>query len=97
MLTRVLTPADTSHTPRFTPGVAIPVAFFAADGSNGEDDVRGSVSTWYALYLDTPTPPRVFVAPVATIVLAAGLGILFVTRARREDADPTQSPPEASS
>jgi len=97
MLTRSLMPVDTVRAPRFMPGQAIPVAFYAADGSNGEDEVRGSVSTWYALYLDTPTPPRVFVAPVATMVLAAGLGILFVTRARREDADPNLSPPEASS
>ena len=85
VLTRPLAPADTAQAPRFTTGYAIPVAFIAADGSNGEDDVRGSVSTWYAVYLDVPTPTRVFVAPLATIALSAGLGMLLVTRAQRRE------------
>jgi hypothetical protein len=43
------------------------------------------VSTWYAVYLDVPTPTRVFVAPLATIALSAGLGMLLVTRAQRRE------------
>jgi DMSO reductase family type II enzyme heme b subunit len=85
LLTRPLASTDTTKAPRFTTGRAIPVAFFAADGSNGEDDVRGAVSTWYAVYLDVPTPTRVFVAPLATIALSAGLGMLLVTRAQRRE------------
>ena len=85
LLTRPLASADTTNAPRFTTGRAIPMAFFAGDGSNGEDDVRGAVSTWYAVYLDVPTPARVFVAPLATIVLSAGLGMLLVTRAQRRE------------
>src|SRR5262249_17399045 len=85
VLTPALTPSDTTQAPRWGTGRAIPVAFFAADGSNGEDDIRGAVSTWYAVFLDVPTPSRVFVAPLATIVLSAGLGMLLVTRAQRRD------------
>jgi cytochrome c oxidase cbb3-type subunit 2 len=86
MFTRPLASSDTTKVPRFTTGHAIPVAFFAADGSSGEDEVRGAVSTWYAVYLDVPTPTRVFVAPIAMIALSAGFGMLLVTRAqRRED------------
>jgi DMSO reductase family type II enzyme heme b subunit len=85
LLTRPLASADTAQAPTFMAGRAIPVAFYAADGSNGEDDVRGAVSTWYAVYLDVPTPTRVFVAPLATIVLSAGLGMLLVTRAQRRE------------
>jgi hypothetical protein len=83
VFTRPLASADTTKVPRFTTGHAIPVAFFAADGSSGEDEVRGAVSTWYAVYLDVPTPTRVFVAPIAMIALSAGLGMLLVTRAQR--------------
>jgi DMSO reductase family type II enzyme heme b subunit len=85
VFTRPLASSDTTQAPRFTTGHAIPMAFFAADGSSGEDDVRGAVSTWYAVYLAVPTPSRVFVAPIATIVLSAGLGMLLVTRAQRRE------------
>jgi DMSO reductase family type II enzyme heme b subunit len=84
VFTRGLASTDSTR-PRFTSGHAIPVAFYAADGSSGEDDVRGAVSTWYAVYLDVPTPTRVFVAPIAIIALSAGLGMLLVTRAQRRD------------
>ena len=87
VLTRSLASSDTAQVPRFTTGRAIPMAFYAADGSNGEDDVRGAVSAWYAVYLAVPTPTRVFVAPIATIVLSAGLGMLLVTRAQRRERD----------
>jgi DMSO reductase family type II enzyme heme b subunit len=82
--TRSLASGDTTA-PRFDAGHAIPVAFFAADGSSGEDEIRGAVSTWYAVYLDVPTPTRVFVAPIAMIALSAGLGMLLVTRAQRRE------------
>jgi DMSO reductase family type II enzyme heme b subunit len=85
VFTRPFASNDTTQAPAFTTGHAIPMAFFAADGSNGEDDVRGSVSTWYAVYLAVPTPSRVFVAPIATIVLSAGLGMLLVARAQRRE------------
>jgi mono/diheme cytochrome c family protein len=85
VLSRALAPSDTTKAPRFTAGQAIPIAFFAADGSNGEDDVRGSVSTWYAIYLDVPTPTRVFAMPIATVLLTAGFGFLLITRAQRRE------------
>jgi DMSO reductase family type II enzyme heme b subunit len=93
VLSRPLTPSDTTHAARLAPGRAIPIAFYAADGSNGEDEIRGAVSTWYAVYLDVPTPTRVFVAPLATILLSAGLGMLLVTRAQRREreSDPSHT------
>lgn len=81
-LTRALESAD-STAPRFVPGATTPIAFFVADGSNGEDDVRGSVSTWYSIYLDVPTPPRVYIAPAATALLTAGLGLGVIASAQR--------------
>ena len=85
LFTRPLASSDSTKVPRFTTGHAIPVAFYAADGSNGEDEIRGAVSTWYMVYLDVPTPTRVFVAPVVMIALSAGLGMLLVTRAQRRE------------
>ena len=93
-LTRALASGDTARTPRFTAGVPIPIGFFVADGSNGEDEVRGAVSGWYALYLDVPTPATVYVAPAVTTLLTAGLGFIVVARARRRARSPDQAPAE---
>ena len=82
-VSRPLVPADSAAATPFMPGRAIPIAFFAADGSNGEDDVRGAVSAWYAIYLDVPAPPRVYIAPVVAVLLTAGLGIAIVKRAQK--------------
>lgn len=66
-------------------GTAIPVAFFAQDGSSGETGHRGSVSAWYFLYLDTPVPSTVYTLPITATILTAGLGLLVVARARRTE------------
>jgi mono/diheme cytochrome c family protein len=96
-ITRSLVPADTTRAPVFATGRAIPIAFFAADGSNGEDDVRGSVSAWYAIYLDVPTPRRVYVAPAAAMLLTAGLGVLGVMQAQRRERTSRRSTTEDKS
>jgi DMSO reductase family type II enzyme heme b subunit len=67
----------------FPLGQAIPVAFQAADGSSGEVGTRGSVSAWYALYLDVPAPASVLVLPVAAAIATLVLGAVVVTRAQR--------------
>jgi len=87
-------PADTSKAPPFVAGRAIPIAFFAADGSNGEDAVRGAVSGWYSIYLDVPTPTRVYVAPGLTMLLTAGLGLMLVRQAQRRERNAERSNPE---
>ena len=89
--TRAIASADTARAPRFAAGEPIPIGFFVADGSNGEDDVRGAVSGWYALYLDVPTPASVYVAPAVTTLLTAGLGFIVVARARRRGRSADQS------
>jgi hypothetical protein len=80
---RSLATTDTSQHLQFRTGHAIPVAFFVWDGSNGESGSRVAVSTWYFLSLDTPTSPRVFVAPVLAMVLTLGVGWTVVRRAQR--------------
>lgn len=66
----------------FREGVAIPVAFFAWDGSSGETGMRGSISTWYYLFLEEPRSPAVLVVPLLAVVLTGGLSLLAVRRAR---------------
>ena len=83
--TRALVPADTAAALAFVTGRAIPIAFSAADGSNGEDHVRAAVSTWYAIYLDAPTPRRVYVAPTLSTLVTAALGFLLVSRTQRRE------------
>jgi hypothetical protein len=61
------------------------MAFFAADGSNGEGEVRGSVSAWYIIYLAVPTPAKVYIQPVFAGLLTAGLCIFVVLRAQRRE------------
>jgi len=82
---RSLVPADSSVAATFVPGEALPIAFFAADGTNGEDAVRGSMSAWYAVYLDIPTPSRVFVAPFVAVLITATIGLAIVWQAQRQE------------
>ena len=83
VLTRALAPSDTANEVPFDAGRAIPVAFFAWDGSSGEHGSRMAVSTWYFLALDRPTPPSVFISPVLAMLVTLGLGLVVVRRAQR--------------
>jgi mono/diheme cytochrome c family protein len=84
VLTRALASPDTASQLPFRSGRAIPVAFFAWDGSNGEHGTRMAVSTWYFLALDEPVPARVFISPVLAMMLTLGLGLLVVWRAQQK-------------
>ena len=84
VFTRALASADTASQLPFRTGRAIPVAWFAWDGSNGEHGTRMAISTWYFLALDEPVPARVFISPVLAMVLTLGLGILVVWRAQQK-------------
>jgi hypothetical protein len=77
--------AGGTGSPALPRGEAIPVAFFARDGSSGETGHRGAVSSWYFLYLDQPVAAGVYVWPVAAALLTALLGLVVVTRAQRAE------------
>ncbi len=88
LFTRALATDDPASDVQFPMSEAVPVAFFAWDGDNGESGARSSVSSWYFVYLTEPTPPTVLVAPLLAMALTAGLGLVVVARAqRREDED----------
>jgi mono/diheme cytochrome c family protein len=83
VLTRALATSDTANDVQLATGRAIPVAFFAWDGSSGEHGSRMALSTWYFLALDRPTPASVVVSPVIAMVVTLGLGMLVIVRAQR--------------
>lgn len=84
VFTRALASPDTASQLPFRTGRAIPVAFFAWDGSNGEHGTRMAISAWYFLALDEPVSARVFISPVLAMVLTLGLGMLVVWRAQQK-------------
>jgi mono/diheme cytochrome c family protein len=86
VFTRALATPDTANEVQLEAGRAIPVAFFAWDGSSGEHGSRMAVSTWYFLALDRPTPPGVFISPVLAMLVTLGLGLVVVRRAQRRGA-----------
>ena len=90
-LTRPLATRDSTISVAMVPGRTIPIAFFAADGSNGEGDIRGSVSAWYGIYLEVPTPARAYITPVLAMILTAVLGMTVVLRAQRRHNAGTRS------
>ena len=91
---RALVTPDSTERLQFRTGEAIPVAFFAWDGSNGEEGGRAAISTWYYVYLDRPTPGTVYATPAVAMLLTAGLGFGVVARAQRRESRARSQDPE---
>ena len=87
MLRRPLDGGGIENRLAFEAGRAIPMAVYAWDGSNGESGTRGSIGSWYFLYLDQPTASTVYVAPILATLLTAALGVVVVVRAQRRARD----------
>jgi DMSO reductase family type II enzyme heme b subunit len=87
VIRRPLKTADSSDF-AFRPGEFFPVAFWAWDGSEGDDGPKAAVSTWYYARLEPPPSKRQFVMPpiVALVAVAAELGLARWARRRRDAA-----------
>lgn len=72
---------------QFPTGAAIPLAFFAWDGDNGEYGHRAAVSSWYFLALQEAPPVTVYVAPAMALALTALLAGLAVVRAQKRERE----------
>ncbi len=66
---------------QFKPGIFIPMSLNAWDGSNGEHGLIMSLSTWYFVFLEAPTPMSVYVYAVLAFLVVGGLGILLMRKA----------------
>lgn len=60
---------------KFEPGKFIPFSVQVYDGRNKEEGNRATISAWYYMILEPPTPVKVYVLPpfVALLFLAAGI------------------------
>ncbi len=68
---------------QFTAGVFIPMSINVWDGSNGEHGLMMAVSTWHHVFLEAPTPMRVY-GLSGLAVLATGLaGFGLMRKAQR--------------
>lgn len=81
--TRALATADSADEIQFEPGRAVPIAFFAWDGDNGEEGTRGAISSWAFIALEPETPPAVYFVPALAALFTAGLGLLSIWRAQK--------------
>lgn len=72
----------------FRSGEFFPVAFWAWDGSEGDEGPKAAVSTWYYARLEPPPSRRQFVMPpiLALVAGAAEVGLARWARRRREAA-----------
>ena len=85
VFTRALATGDPNDVP-MAPGDFVPIAFQAWEGSNGEAGLRLSLSSWYSLVLEVPTPGSVYAYAALAIVLIAGVEWALVRRARSHRA-----------
>ncbi len=72
---------------QFVPGKFIPMALNAWDGSNGEHRLIMSLSTWYYVFLEAPTPLRVYIYTILAVLVVGALGFWLMRKAEREGAD----------
>jgi len=72
---------------QFLPGLFIPLAVNAWDGSNGEHGLIMSISTWHYVLLEAPTPMRVYIFTGLAFLVMAGLGFWLVRKAQRDTTD----------
>jgi mono/diheme cytochrome c family protein len=84
---RSLATADSTVDLQLPRATAVPVAFQAWDGDNGEAGKQAAVSTWYFLALEDATPATVYVAPVLAFLLTTVLGIVVVSRAQKRERE----------
>ncbi|MDA1095702.1 MAG: c-type cytochrome [Chloroflexi bacterium] len=71
-------------------GRAVPMAFQAWDGDNGESGSQGAISTWYFLFLKQQTPVSVYVVPPIALVLTLVFGLLVIRQAQSEAGGATR-------
>jgi DMSO reductase family type II enzyme heme b subunit len=70
---------------QFEKGVFIPMSVNAWDGSNGEHGLIMSLSSWYYVVLEAPTPISVYIYAVLAFLITGGLGIWLKRKAENED------------
>jgi len=78
---------DDKNDVQFEKGVFIPMAANAWDGSNGEHGLIMSLSTWFYVFLEAPTPISVYLYAVLAFVVVGALGLWLMRKAEREQEE----------
>jgi DMSO reductase family type II enzyme heme b subunit len=81
---RALAAQDTARRTTIATAETVPVAFYAWDGSNNETGNRGAISSWYFVHLEQPASAGIYVIPILTALVTAGLLMLVVARAQKQ-------------
>jgi hypothetical protein len=84
---RPLVTPDSAADLQLQPATAVPIAFQAWDGDNGESGLQGSISSWYFIQLEEQTPVVVYAMPALALAVTAGLGLLVVARAQKREQE----------
>jgi DMSO reductase family type II enzyme heme b subunit len=75
---------DDKNDVQFEKGVFIPMSANAWDGSNGEHGLIMSLSTWYFVFLEAPTPASVHIYAILAFLIVGGLGLWLMRKAETE-------------
>jgi hypothetical protein len=70
----------------FRPGEFFPIAFWAWDGSDGDEGPKAAISTWYYARLEPPASSRQFLVPPVLALATAAAQFGVVRWARRRNA-----------
>ncbi|MDP6389848.1 MAG: ethylbenzene dehydrogenase-related protein [Alphaproteobacteria bacterium] len=76
---------DDKNDVQFAAGAFIPMAVNAWDGSNGEHGLIMSLSTWHYVFIEAPTPMRVYIFTVLAVLIVGGIGFWLMRKVERED------------
>ncbi|MBI2902832.1 MAG: c-type cytochrome [Candidatus Methylomirabilis oxyfera] len=82
VMMRPLAAKDKEKDIAFEVGRLIPIAFYAWDGSNGEQELLMSLSSWFYLIPEAPTPPAVYLYAFLAILGGFCAELLLVRWAR---------------
>ncbi|MFQ5687790.1 MAG: ethylbenzene dehydrogenase-related protein [Candidatus Scalindua sp.] len=83
MITRPLVTDDKKIDIQFETGKLIPYALAVWDGSNKEVGGQKSITSWYYLTLEMPTPKSVYLYVIIAIIMAASIQFWVIGRIRR--------------
>lgn len=82
VMKRLLVTEDGSGV-QFAPGVFVPMAVNLWDGSNGEHGLVMAISTWHYVFLEAPTPVRVYGYSAFAILATGVVGFGLMRKAQK--------------
>jgi mono/diheme cytochrome c family protein len=84
VMKRSLATADKEEDIQFESGKFTPIAFYAWDGHNAESQTKRSISHWYFVLLEPPTPKEVYIYPPLVALGVLAFGLLLQRKFRKE-------------